>query len=78
MYYRKDIEHLYHAFMYSPISLLSGIYPIITSYKLTINIPVTYEEYIQYSVNNTYNIICPVYLLCGSTGERIRVGNCPS
>ena len=26
--FRKDIEHLYHAFMCSPLSLLSGIYPI--------------------------------------------------
>ena len=24
--YRKDIEHLYHAFMHSPVSPLSGIY----------------------------------------------------
>ena len=28
MVYGKDIEHLYHAFMYSLVSLLSGIYPL--------------------------------------------------
>ena len=28
---------------------------IIISYKLTINRSVTYKEYIQYPVNNTYN-----------------------
>ena len=26
--YRKDTEPLYHAFMYSPVSLLSVIYPL--------------------------------------------------
>ena len=25
--YRKDTEHLYHAFVYSLVILLSGIYP---------------------------------------------------
>ena len=28
---------------------------IIISYKLTINMSVTYKEYIQYPVDNTYN-----------------------
>ena len=28
---------------------------IIISYKLTINVSVTYQEYIQYTVDNTYN-----------------------
>ena len=27
-FYRKDTEHLYHAFVYSPVSILSGIYPL--------------------------------------------------
>ena len=29
--------------------------PKIISYKLTFNMSVTYKEYIQYPVNNTYN-----------------------
>ena len=32
--YRKDIEHLYHAFVYSPVSLLSGIYPLPAMHSL--------------------------------------------
>ena len=32
--YHKDIEHLYHAFMYSPVLLLSGIYPVLEMYSL--------------------------------------------
>ena len=31
--YHKDIEYVYHAFMYSPVSLLSGLYPLPCSSK---------------------------------------------
>ena len=32
--YHKDIEHLYHALMYSPVSLLSGIYSLPAMHSL--------------------------------------------
>ena len=34
--YRKDIEHLYHAFMYSPVSILCGIYPLPAMHSLLV------------------------------------------
>ena len=34
--YPKDNEHLYHAFMYSPVSLLSCIYPLPAMHSLLV------------------------------------------
>ena len=39
--YRKYIEHLYHAFVYSPVSLLSGIYPLPAMHSLLVTLYVT-------------------------------------
>ena len=36
--YRKDTEHLYHAFMYSIVILLSGIYPFYAMLSLLVTI----------------------------------------
>ena len=36
--YRKDIEHLYHAFVYSPVSFLSGIYPLPAMHSLLVTL----------------------------------------
>ena len=38
--YRKDTEPLYHAFMYSPIILLSSIYPFTQCLSLLVTIMV--------------------------------------
>ena len=37
-YYRKDTEPFYHSFMYSLISLLSGIYPFLAMNSLLVTI----------------------------------------
>ena len=37
-FYRKDTEPLYHAFMYSPIILLSSIYPFMQCLSLLVTI----------------------------------------
>ena len=34
--YRKDTEHLYHAFVYSLVSFLSGIYPLLAMHSLLV------------------------------------------
>ena len=34
--YRNDIEHLYNAFMYSPVSLISGTYPVPAMHSLLV------------------------------------------
>ena len=36
--YRKDIEHFYHSFVYSSVSLLSGIYPLPAMYSLLVTL----------------------------------------
>ena len=36
--YRKDTEHLYHAFVYSLVILLSGIYPFNAMLSLLVTI----------------------------------------
>ena len=33
---QNNIEHLYHAFMYSPVLLLSGIYPVPAMHSLLV------------------------------------------
>ena len=59
--YRKDIELLYHAFMYSPVSLLSGIYPVPAMHSLLVtsdvrNIKFTHS--FSFVLFNVKNIIC--------------------
>ena len=39
-----DIEHLYHAFMHSPVSLLSGFYPLPAMHSLLVTLYVA--EYV--------------------------------
>ena len=36
--YRKDTEHLYNCFMYSLVSLLSGIYPLPAMHSLLVTL----------------------------------------
>ena len=52
--YRKDTEHLYHFFMYSLVTLLSGIYPLHACYNYTLTrylIGLNLELMIQISIN---------------------------
>ena len=37
-YYRKDAESLYHSLMYSPVSLLLGIYPLPAMHSLLVTL----------------------------------------
>ena len=37
-FYRKDIEPLYHSFMYSLVSLLSGLYSLPTMHSLLVTL----------------------------------------
>ena len=39
--YHKDFENLYHTFMYSPVALLSGIYPLPAMHSLLVYIRCT-------------------------------------
>ena len=39
--YRKDTEPLYHFLMYSLVSLLSGIYPLLAMHSLLVTLYVT-------------------------------------
>ena len=43
MIYRKDTEHLYHAFVYSLVILLSGIYPFNAMLSLLVTIILRYK-----------------------------------
>ena len=42
--YRKDTEPFYHSFMYSLVSLLSGIYPFYAMHSLLVTIMLQYID----------------------------------
>ena len=43
--YHKDIEHLYHAYVYSPVSLLSGIYSLPAMHSLLVTSDTSHGSY---------------------------------
>ena len=69
-YYRKDTEHLYHDFVYSPISLLPSIYPLPAVHSLL----VTYSDLdtLIRPLKGLYNVNKIGYLL-STNGESVKL-----
>ena len=66
--YRKDTEHLYHAFMYSIVILLSGIYPFYAMLSLLVTIILNNDPFIRDFVTLNKSVInylprCSYHLL---------------
>ena len=63
--YRKDIEHLYNSFVYSPVSLLSSIYPLPAMHSLLVTQLLTIYQSVH--ITNFTCVIFSLYIILANS-----------